>query len=85
MHGSIFSWFERKNGLLEVKVKSILSRYSSTFSDGIKKLGTSVYRKERMEFDGIETDGRITLRDQMNTVHTIGDGEDILWSDYDNN
>jgi hypothetical protein len=81
----VASWFERKTGLLDVKVKSIVSHYSSTFSDGIKKLGEPFYRMERMGFEGMRTDGRITLRDQMDTVHIIGDGEDILWSDYENN
>jgi hypothetical protein len=81
----VASWFERKTGLLDVKVKSITSHYTSIFSDGIKKLGAPFYRTEGMIFEGVESDGRITLRDQMNTVHIIGDGEDILWSDYEHN
>ena len=85
IQAAVASWFERKTGLLDVKVKSITSHYTSIFSDGIKKLGAPFYRTEGMIFEGVESDGRITLRDQMNTVHIIGDGEDILWSDYEHN
>ena len=85
IQAAVASWFERKVGLDEVKSKSVISHYTSLFSEGIKALGTPLYRKKNMVFKSIEVDGKITLRDHMNTVYLIEDGEDILWSDYPTN
>ena len=85
IQAAVASWFEQKAGLQGVKNKAVISRYSSTFSTGIKSLGGPFYRKKNMAFGGIESDGKITLRDHLNQAHLIEDGEDISWSNYEKN
>ena len=85
IQAAVASWFEQKRGLKDLNVKSIVTRYSSTFSNGIKSLGNPVYRKMTMSFEQVENDGQITLQDQMEKNHLIGDGEDITWTNYAHN
>mgnify|MGYP006204792275 CR=1 FL=1 len=85
IQAAVASWFERKSGLNEVKPKSILTHYSTTFCDGMKALGSPVYRNDKMVFERLENDGRIILLDHMKKTHLVDDGEDIIWTNYAKN
>jgi len=82
IQASVASWFEQKTGLNEVKGKEVIAQYSATLSDGIKSLGEPFYRNKIMRFERMEINGKIRLIDEMNTVHIIEDGEDIIWANY---
>tara|TARA_B110000305_G_scaffold197794_1_gene223602 strand:+ start:217 stop:1689 length:1473 start_codon:yes stop_codon:yes gene_type:complete len=85
IQAAVASWFEQKDGMNELKQKSIIAKYTSLFSKGLQALGAPIYRAQSMTFVETESKGRIILQDRMGNIHLVQDGEDITWTNYATN
>ena len=85
IQASVASWFERKEGVDEVKRKAFLAHYSTVLESTVKLLGEPIYRSKKMSFQAIENSGKMTLQDEEMKSHLIEDGEHIVWTNYSTN
>ncbi len=83
IQASVASWFEQKSGINDVKKKSFLEYYSEVFGTTLEVLGKPFYRDTEMKFNSIDTEGKMTLLEAPKKLHTIEDGEHVIWSNYD--